>query len=154
MKQKIILKKIDGSSLNVLIVQSVFNKDLSSELYQNCLLGLKKLNVKYVKTIDVMGALELPITAKLAIQKNKPDVVIALGIVIKGDTSHFEHVSHESHSGLMTVALMTNTPVIFGIITAYNLKQVTERISAKKMNNGQQYAQTAVEMGLLKKSLK
>lgn len=154
MKQKITLKKLDGSKLNIVVVQSVFNEDLSHELHQNCLTALQKLQVKNIKTINVMGALELPIASKLVIQKYKPDVVIALGIVIKGETSHYEHVSNESHHGLMEVALQTNTPVIFGVITAYNLKQVIERVSTKQLNNGQQYAQTAVEMGLLKRQLK
>jgi 6,7-dimethyl-8-ribityllumazine synthase len=147
--------KLDGKNLKITIIQSRFNDSLGNILLENTLETLKKLNVteKNIQVLKVPGALELPFTAKLVALKQKPDAIIALGIVIKGDTSHYDHVCTETHRGLMKVTLKTETPVVFGVITAFTEKQVVDRVQKTKLNKGKEYAETAIEMALLKKSL-
>lgn len=148
-------KELNGANLKISIVFSRFNNSLGKILLQNTLETLSKLKVptKNILVTRVPGALELPIAAKLITKKQQPDAIIALGIVIKGDTSHYEHVCTESHRGLMNVSLETQTPVVFGVITAFTEKQAVERVQQNKLNKGKEYAQTAVEMALLKKEL-
>ncbi|MCC7197020.1 6,7-dimethyl-8-ribityllumazine synthase [Candidatus Peregrinibacteria bacterium] len=148
-------KELNGKDLKISIVFSRFNDSLGNTLLQNTLETLNKLKVptKNILVTRVPGALELPITAKLITKKQKPDAIIALGIVIKGDTSHYDHVCTETHRGLMNVSLETQTPVVFGVITAFTENQAVERVQKNKLNKGQEYAQTAVEMALLKKDL-
>lgn len=146
---------LDGKGLKIAIILSRFNDSLGNILLENTLETLKKLNVseKNIQITKVPGALELPLTAKLIAIKQKPDAIIALGIVIKGDTSHYDHVCTETHRGLMKVSLKTETPVIFGVITAFTEKQAVDRVQKSKLNKGKEYAETAVEMALLKKDL-
>lgn len=148
-------KALDGKNLKISIVLSRFNDSLGNILLENTLETLKKLNVseKNIQITKVPGALELPLTAKLIAIKQKPDAIIALGIVVKGDTSHYDHVCTETHRGLMKVTLKTETPVVFGVITAFTKKQAVDRVEKNKLNKGKEYAETAVEMALLKKEL-
>jgi 6,7-dimethyl-8-ribityllumazine synthase len=146
---------LDGKGLKIAIILSRFNDSLGNILLENTLDTLKKLNVseKNIQITKVPGALELPLTAKLIATKQKPDAIIALGIVIKGDTSHYDHVCTETHRGLMKVSLKTETPVVFGVITAFTKKQAVDRVEKNKLNKGKEYAETAVEMAILKKDL-
>ena len=146
---------LDGKNLKITIIQSRFNDSLGNILLDNTLETLKELNIseKNIHILKVPGALELPLSAKLVALKQKPDAIIALGIVIKGDTSHYDHVCTETHRGLMKVSLKTETPVVFGVITAFTKKQVVDRVQKTKLNKGKEYAETAVEMALLKKSI-
>lgn len=148
-------KALDGKNLKISIILSRFNDSLGNILLENTIETLKKLNVseKNIQITKVPGALELPLTAKLIAIKQKPDAIIALGIVIKGDTSHYDHVCTETHRGLMKVSLKTETPVVFGVITAFTKKQAVDRVEKNKLNKGKEYAETAVEMALLKKDL-
>lgn len=148
-------KALDGKNLKISIILSRFNDSLGNILLENTIETLKKLNVseKNIQITKVPGALELPLTAKLIAIKQKPDAIIALGIVIKGDTSHYDHVCTETHRGLMKVTLKTETPVVFGVITAFTKKQAVDRVEKNKLNKGKEYAETAVEMALLKKEL-
>lgn len=141
-------KNLDGSKLKVGIVMSRFNDKLGDHLLKNCVNTLQKNAVKEknISIIEVPGALETPIAAQALAKTRKPDVIIALGVVIKGDTHHFELVCNESHRGLMHTALHTQTPVIFGIITAYNQKQAQERVLATKHNKGKEFAESAIEI--------
>jgi len=146
----------DGKGLKISIILSRFNDSLGNTLLENTLVRLKELNVaeENIELTKVPGALELPLTAKLIATKKNPDAIIALGIVVKGETSHYEHVCNESHRGLMNVSLETETPVIFGVITALNEQQAIDRVEKNKMNKGKEYAETAIEMALLKNQLK
>ena len=74
------------------------------------------------------------------------DAVIAIGVVIRGDTPHFDYVCAESSRGLMDVSIKHNLPVIFGILTVNTDEQAEERANPKKMNKGGEAAATAIEM--------
>lgn len=130
-----------GEGSRIYIVYSKFNSFLVEELLKNTVDELKSLNVKGIKTYFVPGALELPVTAKKLINKKKPDAVIALGVVIEGETYHFKHVSEESIRGIMNVSLQTEVPVISGILTVKSEKQAKERIK-----RGREFARSAVHI--------
>ncbi len=131
--------EIDGSKAKIVIILSEFNAHIGEELLKTTVAELKNCGTKKIEIIRVPGALEIPLTAQKVIEKKSPDAVIALGVVIKGKTSHYENVCRESINGIMNVSLKTGTPIIQGILTVLNEKQAKERIIL-----GKEYAQTAL----------
>lgn len=145
----------NAKNLKIAVILSRFNDSLGNELYENTLQTLKKQGVKAgnIKLIRVPGALELPLAAKLLAKQKKFHAIIALGVVIKGETPHFEHVCTQSQRGLMDVQLQTEIPVIFGVITANTVKQAKDRVEKSKLNKGKEFAESAIEMAALIKNL-
>lgn len=136
-----------NKKLKIGIIFSLFNSSIGNKLLESTVENLIKLGVteKNINVFNVPGALEIPLAAQKITEK-KYDAIIALGIVIKGDTYHFEIVSDESHRALMDISLKRKIPVVFGIICAYSEKQARDRTDAKKMDKGREFAETAVEM--------
>lgn len=137
---------VDCRKLKFTIIAPYFNEELVRELYKNCekellACGVQKENIK---TLRVAGTLEIPFAAQKAVKKFKPNVVIALGAVIRGDTNHYDLVCQTSFRGIMEVQLKTNTPIVFGILTCENLAQARKRASAKDLNKGKSFARTAI----------
>ena len=101
----------------------------------------------------VPGSFELPFATKSLLLKNKYDVMITLGAVIKGETSHYDVVVSEASKGISKVSMDHNTPVIFGVLTTDTMQQALERAGIKN-NLGWNYALQAIEMGSLIRNLK
>ena len=137
-----------GKGLRIAIILARYNDGIGSVLLKNTHETLRHHGVKDsdIKLLRVPGALELPLAAKLAAKTKNFDAIIALGVVIKGETPHFEHVCRESLRGLMDAGLETEIPVIFGVITALNVAQAQERADKGKLNKGREFAETAIEM--------
>ncbi len=138
--------KINGSKLKIAIVLPYFNENIGLELLKNVKAELLKnlVKEKNIILIRVAGALELPFACQKVIKKKKPDAVIALGVVIRGETTHYDLVTETTHQGLMQVQLEEKTPIIFGILACENLKQAKTRASAKGLNKGKEAAQSAL----------
>lgn len=134
-----------GKSMNkrlkIAIILPRFNDILGTKLLNNTIKELNNLGVKKIETYRVPGTLELPFAAlKIALSK-KFDGIIALGVVIRGETKHFELVTQTAYQGLMEVVLDEDTPIIFGVLAVENEKQAKARLS-----KGKEFAQAAVEM--------
>ncbi len=143
-----------GSGLKVGIVVSRFNELLSSRLLGGALdaLGRHGLAEDAVDVAWVPGAFEIPMVAHRLASSKKYDAVIALGVVIRGATPHFDYVASEVSKGVAHVALKTGVPVMFGIVTADSIEQAVERCGTKQGNKGWDVAVSAIEMAnLLKK---
>lgn len=140
-------------NLKVTIILPYFNEEIGLELYKNALETLLKSGVKEknISLTRVPGALELPFAAQKIIKGKKPDAVIALGVVIKGETDHYDVVCNETFRGLMDVQLKLNTPIIFGVLTCKTLKQAKERASKKGLNKGKAFAMGAIIQSKIKK---
>lgn len=143
-----------GSGLKVGIVVSRFNELLSSRLLGGALdaLGRHGVAEDAVDVAWVPGAFEIPMVAHRLAASKKYDAVIALGVVIRGATPHFEYVASEVSKGVAHVSLKTGVPVMFGIVTADSIEQAVERCGTKQGNKGWDVAVSAIEMAnLLKK---
>ena len=141
MKQEILKNtNPDGKGVKVGIVISEFNFDVGKQLLEFTLKELKELNGEIIKVVNVPGALEIPIATQKLIKKHSIDVIIALGVVIRGETDHYEHVSRESVHALTKLSLEHKTPVIQGIITANSKDLANARIK-----RGAEYARTAIQ---------
>ena len=125
--------------LQVGIVVAEFNAEYTEKLLANCqeelgLCGVSKIIVQYVP-----GSFELPfVAAKL---QKQVDVVICLGVIIRGDTVHFELVANETARGIMQLNLSGSVPVIFGVLACENSKQVEARLVL-----GKELARAAIKM--------
>lgn len=125
------------------IVTAKFNSEYTETLLKNARDGLIECGIKerHIEEYSVPGSLELPFACRQAIKSEQFDGIIALGVVLRGETYHFEIVANQSAAGLMRVNLTDDVPVIFGVLTCDTAKQVEERLSL-----GRHYAYTCVEM--------
>ena len=126
----------------VLIVDANFYKDLANELVRGAVAELEKMGVSYER-VSVPGALEIPSAISLVSQGNDAKLFagyIALGCVIRGETSHYDIVCGESARGLSKLALEKNLAIGNGILTVDNWEQAWARASVLKKNKGRDAA--------------
>ena len=148
----------NASTLKVGIVIARFNDLITNKILSGCLDCLKRHGLdtsdlsNQVDIVWVPGSFELPIAAKTLIKKKSYDVVIALGAVIRGETSHYDVVISEASKGISQVSYENNVPIIFGVLTTDTMQQALERAGIKN-NLGWNYALQAIEMGSLIKNL-
>jgi 6,7-dimethyl-8-ribityllumazine synthase len=102
-----------------------------------------------VDVVWVPGSYEIPLAAKQLALSGRYDAIICLGAVIRGATAHFDYVAGGAASGISSVALETNVPVIFGVITTETIEQAIERAGTKLGNKGFEAAAAAIEMASL-----
>ena len=137
-----------SQGIKVGIVCARFNEFIVSKLLSGCEDGLLRHGVKPddISVAWVPGAFEIPlITSKMA-KSGKYDAVIALGAVIRGSTSHYDYVCNEVSKGIAAVALESDIPVMFGVLTTDTIEQAIERAGTKAGNKGSECAQGAIEM--------
>ena len=145
---KIFEGNLVSQDIKVGIVCARFNEFIVSKLLSGCEDGLLRHGVKPddISVAWVPGAFEIPlITSKMA-KSGKYDAVIALGAVIRGSTSHYDYVCNEVSKGIAAVALESDIPVMFGVLTTDTIEQATERAGTKAGNKGSECAQGAIEM--------
>ncbi len=130
------------------IVAARFNEYIVDSLVKGALdvLGRHGANAAEVPVVTVPGAFEIPLTAQRLARTGKYDAIIALGVVIRGATPHFEYVAGQTASGVASVALAENLPVVFGVLTTETIEQAIERAGTKAGNKGADAALTAIEM--------
>ncbi len=143
--------KLIGEGLRFGIVLSRFNDFIGRRLYDGAMDALLRHGVREsdVDMALVPGAFEIPLTAKKMAETGKYSAVICLGVVIRGQTPHFEYVAAEVSKGIANVGLGTGVPIMFGIVTADNLEQAIERAGTKAGNKGYDAAVGAIEMANL-----
>lgn len=132
----------------VTIIRSLFNEELTGSLLQACKVELSQAGMQQdqISVYEVPGALEIPIIAKLVAQQDLADVIIALGVIIKGDTYHFELVANECARGCTIVSQEFTIPVIFEVLAVNNLTQARERAGNNGNNKGIEAARSALKM--------
>lgn len=141
----------------VAIAIARFNNFINDSLLSGALDALKRIGQVADDNITVVwvpGAYELPLATRVLANSNKYDAVIALGTVIRGGTAHFEFVAGECSSGLSSVAMNSEIPVAFGVLTTESIEQAIERAGTKAGNKGAEAALTALEMINVIKAIK
>jgi 6,7-dimethyl-8-ribityllumazine synthase len=94
--------------------------------------------------LEVPGAFELPLAARVAAESGRFDAVVALGAVVRGGTDHYEHVAREAAAGLQRAAFETRVPVAFGVLTVRTVEQALERAAPGPDNKGAEAARAAL----------
>ncbi|GEQ98115.1 6,7-dimethyl-8-ribityllumazine synthase [Iodidimonas gelatinilytica] len=142
--------------LNLLIVEARFYEDLADELYAG---AAEFLNAKgvHVDRIQVPGTFEIPAAIAFADQARKNgtgphyDAYVALGVVIRGETSHYDYVCGESARGLQDLAIRDHLAIGYGILTVENDDQAWARADRKRGNKGRAASEAALAMAGLKR---
>jgi 6,7-dimethyl-8-ribityllumazine synthase len=145
-----------GSGLKVGIVVGRFNELLSSKLLSGATDALTRHGVADddIEVAWVPGSFEIPLVAKKMAETGKYSAIVALGVVIRGATPHFEYVSSEVAKGVASASLDTGVPIAFGVVTADSIEQAVERAGTKQGNKGFDAATSAIEMAKLLAAMK
>ncbi len=149
-RQKPVLPSISGAPFTVGIVAARYNGRLVEALLDRVVGGLVLAGVrrKNVTVARVPGSNELPVAAQLVAARRKPSVIVALGVLIRGDTIHYELIATSVAHALQRVALDARIPVINGVIVAENSAQAAARCTGR-VDRGAEFAQAAVAMAAL-----
>lgn len=146
---------LDGSGLRIAVLAARWNSHITLRLLDGVRRGLAEAGVSEddVAVHWVPGAFELPLGAKVWAESGRCDAVIALGCVIRGETTHYESVAGECAAGLQRVQLDTGVPVAFSALTVENLDQALARSEGPGGHNvGEDGAKVVVEMcGLIRR---
>jgi 6,7-dimethyl-8-ribityllumazine synthase len=119
-----------GSGLNVGVVVSRFNGEITTLMLERAIEALEAKGVakEAITVAPVPGAFELPLAAMALAKTRRYACVVALGVVIRGETAHFDYVAGEAASGIQLAALETGVPVAFGVLTCDTAEQALARV--------------------------
>lgn len=145
-----------ATGLSLAIVSSRWNNFICDRLIEGALDVIVRHGgeLSSVTHIRVPGSFELPMAAKTAASSGRFDAVVALGVLIRGGTPHFDYIAAEATKGLANAAMETGVPIGYGVITANTIEQAIERAGTKAGNKGAEAALAAIEMANLYKQLK
>lgn len=147
--------QLKATGFRFAIIESRWNDFLTSRLTDGAVNTLAKLGAteKNIEIFKVPGSFELPLTALKVALTGKFDAVICLGVVIRGETPHFDYVAGEAAKGISQAGMQTGIPVLFGVITADTVEQALNRAGLKAGNKGVEAANSAVEVINLHKGI-
>ena len=137
------------------IVVADWNAHITHALYEGCFDTLVKhgANAEKIHTMQVPGAFELSVGARILNGKHNPDALICLGCVIKGETNHNEYINQAVATGLTNMSIASGKPFVFGVLTPNDEQQALDRAGGKYGNKGVEAAVTAIRMAALKKDV-
>jgi len=146
---------LNANALRFGIVVARFNNFITDSLLEGCLDALARhgTDPQSIDVVKVPGSFEIPVVAKRLAQSGRYDAIICLGAIIRGSTTHYDHVCSACTSGVAAVSLETGIPTIFGVITTDSIEQAIERAGTKAGNKGWDAATAAIEMANVMKKL-
>ena len=141
----------NAEKLRIGIVVSQWNSEITESLYQGAFETLVSCGAKTDNILrwEVPGSFELVYGCKKMIQEYSPAAVIAIGSVIRGETSHFDYICSATAQGIKDLNVITDTPVIFCVLTDDNWEQAKDRSGGKHGNKGAEAAIAAIKMAVL-----
>ncbi|MCS5716484.1 6,7-dimethyl-8-ribityllumazine synthase [Herbiconiux sp. CPCC 205716] len=148
------MNDLDGTGLKITIVAGTWHTVITDGLIAGARSTLEKANVE-ISELRVAGSFELPVVSKAALEAGA-DAVVALGVIIRGGTPHFEYVSDAATSGLTQVSIVTGKPVGFGVLTLDTEQQGLDRagLPGSKEDKGAEAAEAAVATALTLRALR
>ena len=151
MQPKIHRGKVNAEGFRFAIVASRWNDFLTSKLIDGAVDALESAGAAEadVEIFMVPGAFELPLAALKTAQSGRFDAVVAIGVVVRGETPHFDYVAGEAAKGVSHASLETGVPVMFGVVTTDTVEQAINRSGLKAGNKGFEAAMAAVEVANL-----
>lgn len=132
----------------IALVVSQFYPDLSAQLVEGAMRKYMELggDLQTLKRFDVPGAFEIPQVARKLVESNQFHAIVCLGVVIRGETDHFDYVCNNVARGVGDISRAADIPVIFGVLTTNNREQAQVRLGGSKGHKGEQAMETALEM--------
>ena len=145
----IVHEKLPGAQdLRFALIVSQWNSEITNRLYDGAYQILQQQQAKQIDRIDVPGSFELVYASRVAIKKNY-DAIIAIGNVIRGETSHFDYVCQGVTNGIQQLNAMGTVPVIFCVLTDDTIEQSRARSGGSLGNKGEEAAVAAILMASL-----
>lgn len=143
--------KLNASGLKVGVILSKFNSFIGQKLLEGAQDAFLQLGGKDddLEVFKVPGAYEIPGVARKLMKSKKYSALVCLGVVIQGQTPHFEYVAGNSAKAIMELSLEGEIPVIYGMVTTNDVEQAVDRAGAKMGNKGYDAVLAAVEMASL-----
>ena len=138
---------------HILILEARYYLDISDLLAQGAIAEVERWGATYDR-VEVAGAFELPGGMRMAIATGKYDGYIALGCVIRGETSHYDHICTEVARGINELAMRHMAPVGFGVLTCENYQQALVRADPQQKNKGREAAVACIKMAELAATLR
>ena len=133
----------------IYIVASNFYKELSNDLIEGATASLTSSKIASsfgIKVIEVPGAFEIPDMVKKILDNKEPSLIITLGVIVKGETNHFEQISEFVFESISKLTISSDVPISFGVISALDYKQAQERALISKRNKGAEVASAGLKM--------
>lgn len=152
---KEIKANIQTHPFSIALVISLFNESITKTLKEGALARLEELgfNASHITVVEVPGAVEIPFAAQLLAKQKSAEVIIALGAVIRGETTHYETVCDLVSQGCQKIMLDYEIPVIFGVLTTENEAQAWDRLGGKNGHKGMEMVDSALMMHSIKHQL-
>ncbi len=152
---KTIQPQIDGANRRLAIAVSRFNEKVTSLLLEGALSCLRErgCDPDQITVVWVPGALELPLACRWLLESADLDAVIALGAVIRGETSHYDQVFDQAARGILDASVSSGRPISLGLLTCDTAEQAFARAGGDKGNKGADAALAALEMVAIRKAL-
>jgi len=139
--------RVIGKRSRIAVVVSRFNSAFTDALLEHCLKELLVLEPDaVVDVIQVPGAFEIPYAVECIAHNTQPDVIIALGLILRGATSHGDLVANSVTDALMTTSVYRLIPVIHEVLLVANEKEAEERTMGQQLNRGREAARAAIGM--------
>lgn len=147
--------KLSAAGLRFGIVVSSFNQFITDRLLDATLDALKRAGAAegQIELIRVPGSLEIPIAAKKLAETGRCESITCIGCILRGETSHYDHVCAETARGIQLAQLDTGVPMIFCVLTCDTLEQAIDRAGLKSGNKGFDAGLAAIEMAHLSRQL-
>lgn len=138
------LSNYDNTTIAIIV--SNWHKEVTEKLYQGAYQVLEKYKVKTIKRLDVSGSFELSYAANHLASYGCFDAIICIGVVIQGETKHFDFICQAVANGITKASQDNDVPIIFGVLTPNTLEQAFERAGGKYGNKGEEAAYAALQM--------
>jgi len=153
---KIYEGSFNAEGLKFGIVVSRFNHFIADKLLSGAMDAIYRHGGSEddISVFRVPGSFEIPSVANKLVESGKFDAIICLGVLIRGETPHFDYIASEVSKGIANIAINSGIPVLFGVVTADSIEQAIERAGTKQGNKGFDAAMAAIEMANLYKNLK
>jgi 6,7-dimethyl-8-ribityllumazine synthase len=144
-----------AKGLRFAVVVSRFNSFITERLLAGALDALERAGAedRQVEVVSVPGSFEIPLAAKKLGEARRHDVVICIGCILRGETSHFEYIAAEVARGVSLAQMDTGVPMIFCVLTCDSLEQAIDRAGLKSGNKGFEAGLAALEMASLARKL-
>jgi 6,7-dimethyl-8-ribityllumazine synthase len=145
---------VDGTGLDIVVIAGQWHEEITNGLIAGATRALDESGASH-RLVRVPGSFELPVAARAALDAGA-DAVVALGVIIRGGTPHFEYVSDAATSGLTQVTIQTGKPVGFGVLTLDDEQQGLDRagLPGSKEDKGREAAEAAVATARLLRELR
>jgi 6,7-dimethyl-8-ribityllumazine synthase len=147
--------ELSASGLRFAIVVSRFNSFITDRLLSAAVDALERSGAAadFIEVVRVPGAFELPLAAKKLAATGRFDALVAIGCVLRGETTHYDYVCSETARGLQLAQMDTGLPIIFCVLTCDTLEQAIDRAGLKGGNKGFEAGLAAIEMARLSRKL-